>query len=153
MLRSLALVSLLILLHMVPAAAQQLTEQQARQAVQSSLYDIIQKSAQAKDAATQAALYTEDALRVSPTGDTLVGRAAIEKYYTKTFQSFDEDPFTVDHVKVLTNDVVLAEGSWSGTWHGPDGPVHMAGRWANTDVRVGDTWRIAAQIISMLPNK
>jgi ketosteroid isomerase-like protein len=61
----------------MPAAAQQLSEQEARAAVQNTI-DIWVNAAQKKDAATIASLYTEKSMRVTPDG-VLNGRAAIQK--------------------------------------------------------------------------
>jgi uncharacterized protein (TIGR02246 family) len=152
MLRSIAFVSLLALGLVIPAVAQQLTEQEAHQVVQ-SFVDAFDKAAKAKDAAAWGAQYTGDAVRVGVWGDVLVGREAIEKHYADGFPSSDEDPVTLDQVKILSNDVILAIGGWSETWHGPDGPVHFAGRWTNTDVRVGEMWKIGFQTVTMFRKK
>jgi uncharacterized protein (TIGR02246 family) len=136
----------------IPAAAQQLTDQQARQVAQ-GLDDNFDKAFKAKDAAAIAALHTEDAVHVGGYGDTDLGRAAIEKYYVKGVQNFDGDPLKIDQIKIINNDTIVVFGFWSGIFHGENGPVHMAGRWVNTDVRVGDTWKVAAVMSSVTPQK
>jgi uncharacterized protein (TIGR02246 family) len=136
----------------IPAAAQQLTEQEAHQVVQ-GLVDQTDKGAKAKDAAGLAAQYTDDAVRINGNGTVLLGRAAIEKFIAKGLQSFDEDPLKIIAIKIISHDTIVAFGSWSGIYHGENGPVHEGGRWAATDVRVGDGWKIAAVLVSDIPQK
>ena len=136
----------------VSAAAQQLTEQEARRAAQ-GLVDQFNKAAPTKDAAAIAARYTKDGVRVTGSGDTLVGRDAIEKWYAKTLQSFDEDPGRLDQVKVIGNDVIVAIGSWSGTWHSDKGPVRLGGHWMYTEVRTADGWKVATSLTNNVPQK
>jgi hypothetical protein len=71
----------------------------------------------------------------------------------KSLQTFDNDPLKIDQVKIINNDTIVVFGSWSGLWHGENGPTHEAGRWVNTDVRVGDTWKVAAVLVSDIPQK
>jgi uncharacterized protein (TIGR02246 family) len=66
-----------------PAAAQQAPEQEARQAGE-SIVQAYNKAGQSKDAAGLAAVYTKDAILVMPEGP-LIGREAIEKYFTGAF--------------------------------------------------------------------
>jgi uncharacterized protein (TIGR02246 family) len=136
----------------VSASAQQLTEQEARQAAQ-GLVDQFNKAAPKKDTAAIAARYTEDAIRVTGSGDTLVGRDAIEKWYAKMLQSCDEDPGRLDQVKVVGNDVIVAILSWSGTCHSDKGPVRLSGRAMYTEVRTAHGWKAAASLTNNVPQK
>jgi hypothetical protein len=52
--------------------------------------------------------------------------------YAKLVESFDEDPITFDQIKVVSNNVIVVFGSYSGTSQGKDGPVHSRGRWTWT---------------------
>jgi uncharacterized protein (TIGR02246 family) len=131
----------------LPALAQQLSEQKARQ-VADEIEQARYKAFQAKDVAAAASLQTEDGIRVTGAGATLIGREANEKWLVKILPNYDADLSKVDQVKVLSNDVIVVTGYWSGVWHGESGPVHETGRWANTDVRVGDTWKIAVSMVS-----
>jgi uncharacterized protein (TIGR02246 family) len=137
-----------------PAAAQQLTEQEAHQVAQ-DLEDQISKAYKAKDAAGIAAHYTDDAMSLDGNGTLLLGRSAIEKSRAKTVQSFDEDPVKILQVKIINNDTIVVFGSWSGIYHGENRnePTHWAGRFASTLVRVGDTWKNAAVMVGNIPQK
>ena len=136
----------------IPAAAQQLTEQEAHQVAQ-GFADQFAKAFKAKDAAGIAALYTDDAMRISGDGTLSLGRAAVEKFYAKGVQSFDEDPLKIIQVKVISNDTFVVFGSWSGIYHGENGPTHEGGRFAATVVRVGDAWKNAAVMVSDIQHK
>jgi len=136
----------------IPAAAQQLTEQEAHQVAQ-GLDDQLYKALKAKDAAGIAAGYTDDAMRMSGNGTMSFGRAAIENLYAKGLQVFDEDPPKIIQVKIINNDTIVVFGSWSGIYHGKNGPTHEGGRFAATVVRVGDAWKNAAVMISDIPQK
>jgi uncharacterized protein (TIGR02246 family) len=152
MFRSLVIIPALAVALAIPAAAQQLTEQEAHQVVQ-GLIDQTNELYKAKDAAGLAARYTDDAVRINGNGTVLLGRAAIEKFTAKALQSFDEDPVKIIAIKVISNDTIVAFGSWSGIYHGENGPAHEGGCWAATDVHVGDGWKIAAILVSDIPQK
>ncbi len=152
MLRSFALTSALTVALALPASAEQLTEQDAHR-IANSLVDSVIKTEQARDAAAVAALYTEDAVRIIH-GNMERGRAVIEKGLAESLPNWDEDSGgTVDQVRILGNDAIVAIASWSGTWHGADAPSHITGRAAYDCVRVGDTWKIAVHLISPAPPK
>ena len=70
----------------MPAAAQHVSDQDARQAGE-SVVQAHNKASQAKDAAGLAALYSEDATDITPDG-AIFGRAAIQKKYAEDFKSF-----------------------------------------------------------------
>lgn len=133
-------VALALILGALPAAAQQVSEQDAQQAGQSIL-DAWNKTSQQRDAAGQAALFTEDATRVSPQG-IISGRAAIESLTAESFKTYTPDSSTLERVVMIGNGVMLRTGSWSGTYNSPSGPLHMKGYWSDTDVRDGNTWKI-----------
>jgi uncharacterized protein (TIGR02246 family) len=124
----------------VSAAAQQVSEQDAQQAGQ-RLLDAWNKAALSKDAAAHAALFTEDATRVTPQG-LISGRAAIESAIAAEPKDYTPDPSKLEQVKMIGNGVMLRAGTWSGTYSGPNGPVHLKGYWSDTDVRDGNTWKI-----------
>jgi uncharacterized protein (TIGR02246 family) len=134
----------------VSASAQQLTEQQAKQVAQ-SIVDAFNVAYKAKDAAAIAARYTEDGIRVTGAGDTLVGRAAIEAWYKITMQVYDDDELKLDRVKIVSDDVIVAFGFWSGTLHSDKGPVRSSGHWMNTEVRTADGWKAAANLTNIVP--
>ncbi|MBV8457779.1 MAG: SgcJ/EcaC family oxidoreductase, partial [Acetobacteraceae bacterium] len=109
MFRLLVIIPALAVALAIPAAAQQLTEHEARQVAQ-GIVDKFDIAAKAKDAAGIAALYTDDAVRVNPNGDMLLGRSAIEKFEVKLFQSFTEDPLKINQIKVISNDAIVVFG-------------------------------------------
>jgi len=135
----------------LPAAAQKLTEQDARK-IAEALLATDNKAWQDKSAAEEAALYAEDGIRVFPKG-TLLGRAAVEKFFSAPMTATDwvEDPSTLDQVKVVTDNVIIFTGGWSGTWTGPKGPEVHKGRWAKTVVRDGDTWKAVLSVDNAAP--
>jgi ketosteroid isomerase-like protein len=82
--RSLLFAPLLTVCLAMPAAAQQLSEQEVRPAIE-RLLEAWDAAADKKDAAGIATMYTEDAMRVTPRGFQY-GRDAIEKGLEETFQ-------------------------------------------------------------------
>jgi len=131
------------------SGAQQVSEQDARQAGQSIL-DAWNKTAQQKDAAAHAALFTEDAVQVTPRG-LISGRAAIESHAAEDFKSFTADPSKLEQAKMIGSEVMLRAGTWSGTYNGPHGPVYLKGYWSDTDVRDGSTWKIRQETYNVTP--
>ncbi len=75
------------------------------------------------------------------------GRAAITEGYAAKLGNKDwqEDPDRIDQVQVISNDVILAWGTWSGTLKGT---THLHGYWDSTLVRQGDTWKIVMGMIN-----
>jgi hypothetical protein len=108
MTRFLAIVPVVALGLAGSAAAQQVSEQGAQQAGQ-SLLDAWNKTARQRDAAGQAALFTEDAVRVTPHG-LMSGRAAIERDAAETFKVYTSDPSTLEQAQMIGNGVMLRAG-------------------------------------------
>ena len=131
------------------AAAQQVSEQDVRQAAESVL-DAWNKTVQQKDAAAHAALFTEDAVQVTPRG-LVSGRAAIESRAAEDFKSFSFDSAKLEQIAMVGTDVMLRAGTWSGTYDGPRGPVHLQGYWSDADVRDGNTWKIRQETYNVTP--
>ena len=131
------------------ATAQQVSEQDAHQAGQRVL-DAWNKTSLQKNAASHAALFTEDAIQVTPEG-LFSGRAAIERHATETFKVFTVDPSKLEQVQMIGGGVMLRAGTWSGTYNGPQGPVHLKGYWSDTDVRDGDNWKIQQETYNVSP--
>jgi len=130
-----------------PASAQNLTEQQAREVAQ-TLVDRFNQNYKAKSAAGIAANFTEDTVRVWSSGAASIGRSEIEKRYAKVVESFDEDPISFDQIKVVSNNVIVVFGPYSGTSHGKDGPERSHGRWTWTATESSGGWIIAASMVS-----
>ena len=139
--RSLTLVSVLAISLAVPAVAEPISEQEARQAGE-NIVQAYNKAGQAKDAAGLAAVYTEDAVLVMPEGP-LVGRAAIERYFADAFKVFNLEAAKLDQVKMIADgQVMLRVGSFTGTLQGARGISKVRGYWSSTDVREGGKWKI-----------
>ena len=145
--RSHLLASVLVTAVAMPAAAQQLSELEARTAVQRTI-DVWVNAAQKKDAATIAALYTEKSMRVTPDG-ILYGRAAIEKNLEEGLKVFSGISIKLDQVHVLGNSAIEATGTWAGILQSPNGSVPVNGYWGVTDVRDGDTWKADLDVYNM----
>ena len=149
MLRFLMIVPALAVGLAASATAQQVSEQDAHQGGQSVL-DAWNKTSLQKNAASQAALFTEDTIRVTPEG-LISGRAAIERHATETFKVFTFEPSRLEQVKMIGSGVMLRAGTWSGTYNGSRGPVRLKGYWSDTDVRDGDTWKIQQETYNVSP--
>jgi uncharacterized protein (TIGR02246 family) len=120
MTRSSVFIPVLAISLTLPAAAEQISKQEAHQAGE-AIVQAYNNAGQAKDAAGLAAVYTEDAILVMPEGP-LVGRAAIQKYFTEAFKVFTLDSAKLDQVRTIANgQVMLRVGSFSGTVHGAGG--------------------------------
>jgi uncharacterized protein (TIGR02246 family) len=98
------------------------------------------------DAAAVAALYTEDAVWVTPEG-TIVGREAIEKQYAEYFKfgrhsnhttTFDPASYQITG----TTDTIALSGGWSVTVEVQGKPQEFKGRWLAIDTRGSDGWKI-----------
>lgn len=147
MLRVFTIVPIVAIGLAMPASAQDVSDQAARQAGE-SVVQAFNKASQAKDAAGLAALYSEDATYITPDGPVF-GRAAIQKLYEEDLKSVTSEPAKLDRVIMLGDTVRSRTGSWSGVFHSPDGPVHVKGYWTTTDVREGDTWKIRLETYNM----
>ena len=94
------------------------------------------------DGKAAGALYTPDAVLVTPGGELCVGRAEIEKEIAKALSG----PFKgakamlrIGRVQMVKPDVAVVEGTVEVT--GVSTP--MTGRYLSTIIRQGDDWRIA----------
>jgi uncharacterized protein (TIGR02246 family) len=143
--RSPFFVALLTVCSAIPAAAQQPSEQQVRLAIE-RLLETWDTAANRKDAATVAALYTEDATRVTPRGISN-GRAAIEKDLVETFKVTSNIADKVEKVQVV-GEVVLVTATWTATLQGKDGPIQAKGFWGGVYVREGDAWKTRLAIVN-----
>ena len=94
------------------------------------------------DAATLAALFTEDAVLVNPQG-VFSGRQAIEKWYADDFQRWhpSSNIGQLDQLNANGN-AAWGAGEWWRTFQSKSGPVQAMGYWSAIYVRVGDDWKI-----------
>jgi ketosteroid isomerase-like protein len=97
-----------------------------------------------KDAEAAAALFTEDAVLVTPDG-IVYGRKAIEKRYAETFQRRPFTDFLSRRDRLQLNAIdnaVWSVGEWWGNLQGQSGPVFAWGYWSTIYVRDGDAWKM-----------
>ena len=99
------------------------------------------------DAAAVVALFTEDAVYVTPTGP-IYGREAIEESYADFFQKWHPsghigmpDQYS-PHVIGVGNEIWL-NGEWSATLQAETGePIPIKGYWSEILVPDGDAWKM-----------
>lgn len=93
------------------------------------------------DAAAIAALFTQDAVLVTPDG-TVFGRQAIEKNYAGFFQQWHptDHVIRIDQINAIGNQAWKV-GEWNATFQGPHGPLPAKGYFASLLVREGDGWK------------
>ena len=110
------------------------------------------------DPAAIAALYTRDAVFVMTEGP-IIGRQAIQKYFTDLYQSWHPKNhiFKLDgnapHVIGKAGNELWATGEWSETGQGKAGePIPIKGYWARIFVREGDDWKIRAAAMNTTPD-
>ncbi len=101
------------------------------------------------DAKALASLYTDNAIRVSPDGGTVLGRAAIEKEFAGYFAG----PWKGATIKILVGSVQalgpetsVSEGTYEVTPKGPDGkPMPpVKGSYLNTIVKKNGAWVLSS---------
>jgi len=103
---------------------------------------------QRADAKALASHYTEDAVRDSPEGGLVVGRAAIEKEFASNFAG----PWKGAAIKIqvgaihpVAPDVAVGEGTYEVTLKGPDGKaMPIKGTYVNTMVKKAGAWVLAS---------
>ena len=99
------------------------------------------------DPAAVAALFTEDAVLVTPHGP-FYGREAIEKYYADVFKQFHfsnhlqkADQYS-PHIIGKTGNEAWSNGEWTLTHQGQNaGLVEVRGYWSAIQVREGGVWK------------
>lgn len=100
------------------------------------------------DAKALAGLYTDDAVRVTQAGGTVVGRAAIEKEFAVNFAGpwkGSKIAIKLGNTRPLSTDIAVNEGTWEISGTGPDGkPMTMNGYYVNTIVKRAGAWVIAS---------
>jgi ketosteroid isomerase-like protein len=97
-----------------------------------------------KDAEAASALFTEDAVLVTPDG-MVFGRQAIKERYADTFQHWPITDFLRRRERLRLNAIdnaVWSVGEWSGSLQNQTGPVIVWGYWSTIYVREGDAWKM-----------
>ena len=106
----------------------------------------------AKDGATFASFFTEDATWILPDATTLVGRAAIEngaKTFTASFETASLGPATIDKLIVASDSeaVTFSHGSLTVTMKGKKTTEVHNNPFADYWVKGADgNWRIAYEV-------
>jgi len=101
------------------------------------------------DPAARVALYTSDAVFVTPDGGPTIGRQAIQKWFTDVYQwwhpknSIHKVDGNAPHLIGTAGNEVWATGEWSETGQGKTGElIPIKGHWLCIYVREGDDWKI-----------
>jgi uncharacterized protein (TIGR02246 family) len=109
------------------------------------------------DAAALAALYTWDAIIVTPQGP-VYGRDAIQNWYADQLEQWHPknqiDKVDPDSPRLIgtAGDAVWANGEWTRTIQDPNGGLTEAkGYWSSIYVREGDTWKIRFDTFNVTP--
>ena len=122
-----------------------------------AIFKALNEAQKNHDPAAYAANFTRDAVFVTPTGP-IIGRQAIQKYYTDLYQwhpidfggKLDGNAF---HMIGTAGNEARATGEWSDTGPGKNGePITIKGYWSDIYVREGDDWRIRVTAFNVTPD-
>jgi uncharacterized protein (TIGR02246 family) len=101
------------------------------------------------DPAARVALYTRDAVFVTPDGGSIIGRQAIQKWFTDVYQwwhpknSIHKVDENAPHLIGMAGNELWATGEWSETGQGKNAElIPIKGYWFCIYVREGDDWKI-----------
>ncbi len=150
--RSTAIIFALAILSAGPAAAQHLTEQDGREIVD-GIEKVKAKAFDTKDASIWGSLFADNAVQLPLSGETSVGRPAIENWFGGMVKSWEADPNKLVEVKVVNDKAIIYTGAWSGVWHGDKGPIRLSGHYSDAVVREDDGWKIVLDTIQEAPAK
>ena len=111
------------------------------------------------DPAARAAPFTRDAVFVTPDGGPIIGRQAIQKWFTDLYQwwhpkdHIENTDGIVVHLIGTAGNELWATGEWSETGQGKTGePIPIKGYWACIFVREGDDWKIRVSAGNATPD-
>jgi ketosteroid isomerase-like protein len=99
------------------------------------------------DEAAEAALFTDDAIFVTPRG-LVYGRQAIEKWHADIFQKWHHSNHltkgdqTSPPVVSTSGNEAWWVGEWSNTLQTQNGRMDVKGYWSAVYVREGDAWKV-----------
>jgi uncharacterized protein (TIGR02246 family) len=110
------------------------------------------------DAAAVAALFTRDAVFLTPEGP-IIGRQAIQKWYADLYQWYHPKNFITKadgnayHLIGTAGNELWATGEWSETGQGKNGePIPLKGYWLCIYVREADDWKIRLDAWNTTPD-
>ena len=138
------MVSVLSLVGLTPALGQQADAEMQK------LTDQYVAAFNKGDVKALGALHTADAIRVTQTGELIVGRVAIEQDFTTGLAGPLKGAklaVTTGKVQSLNPDVRLTEGTYEVTASG----TALKGRYLNTVVRQNGQWRLASMATISAP--
>lgn len=128
----------------LPAAAQEL-DQQSRQKI-AQLMETYGATYDKKDAGGVAALYTDDAVVLSPTSPTMIlksGKQEIQNYVQTMLDRDYKLEGKVNKISPLGQDAAIILGEYHTTGRTSAGhEFNVIGYWSAVDVRSGDGWKI-----------
>jgi uncharacterized protein (TIGR02246 family) len=111
------------------------------------------------DPGARAAPFTRDAVMVTPDGPPIIGRQAIQKWFTDLYQwwhpknHIENTDGTAIHLIGTAGNEVWATGQWSETGQGKNGePIPIKGYWACIFVHEGDDWKIRMSAGNITPD-
>jgi uncharacterized protein (TIGR02246 family) len=114
-----------------------------------ALCKAIDEAVNNNDPAARAAPFTRDAVMVTPDGPPIIGRQAIQKWFTDLYHwwhpknHIEHTEGTAVHLIGTAGNELWATGEWSETGQGKNGePIPIKGYWACIYVREGDDWKI-----------
>jgi uncharacterized protein (TIGR02246 family) len=109
------------------------------------------------DAAAAAALFTRDAVFLTPEGP-IIGRQAIQKWCTNQRQAWHSTNYITKadgnayHLIGTAGNELWATGESTETGQGRNGePIPIKGHWAGILVREGDDWKIRVSVFNTTP--
>jgi ketosteroid isomerase-like protein len=105
------------------------------------------------DAAAKAALFTRDAVLLTPEGP-IIGRQDIQRFYTNLWQSWHSTNYITkfDGNAYTAGNEVWATGESSQTGQGKTGePIPVKNHWLCIFVREGDDWKMRACAFNTTP--
>jgi uncharacterized protein (TIGR02246 family) len=135
-----------------PAAAQHLTEQDGRQIID-GIEKVKAKAFETKDAALWGSLFADNSVQLSETGESRVGRPAIESSFGGLMKGWVAEPNKLGEVKVVNDKMIIYTGGWSGAWRDDKGSTQFNGHYSDAVVREDGGWKIVLDTISVMPPK
>ena len=134
--------------HLIGTAGNELADPQTTQKIL-ALMKAANEAQTNNDPAARVALYTRDAVFVTPDGGPIIGRQAIQKWFTDLYQwwhpknSIHKVDGDAPHLIGTAGNELWATGEYRETGQGKTGePLPIKGHWLCIFVREGDEWKI-----------